>query len=132
MALKNLIFERAGILFNLAALYSQLASAEDRTTPQGLKQMISHLQVSSQPSCFREQFSSQSRQTAAGTFRYLITNVTPSLRSSVAEEDMPLDLVEPFLGSLESLMLAQAQEGVWQRAVHGNFLFHIHTVFRND
>ncbi|KAI0766745.1 ALIX V-shaped domain binding to HIV-domain-containing protein [Irpex lacteus] len=103
VALKNLIFERAGILFNLAALYSQLASAEDRTTPQGLKQMISHL------------------QTAAGTFRYLITNVTPSLRSSVAEEDMPLDLVEPFLGSLESLMLAQAQEGVWQRAVHDNY-----------
>ena len=34
---------------------------------------------------------------------------------------MPLDLTEPFLGSLESLMLAQAQEGVWLHAVNGEF-----------
>ncbi|KAI0689995.1 BRO1-domain-containing protein [Cytidiella melzeri] len=103
VTLKNLTFERTGVLFNLAALYSQLASAEDRTTPQGLKQMIAHLQA------------------AAGVFRYMISFATPSLRNSVAEEDMPLDLADSFLASLESLMLAQAQEGVWQRAVQDNY-----------
>ncbi|KAI0091182.1 BRO1-domain-containing protein [Irpex rosettiformis] len=103
VTLKSLIFERTGVLFNLAALYSQLACAEDRTTLQGLKQMIAHLQA------------------AAGTFRYLISFATPSLYNSVAEEDMPLDLTEPFLASLESLMLAQAQEGVWQRAMFDNY-----------
>lgn len=34
---------------------------------------------------------------------------------------MPLDLTDAFLGSLENLMLAQAQEGVWQRAVVGSY-----------
>ena len=42
----NLVYERAGVLFNLAALYSQLGAAEDRTTPQGLKQAIKFYQVS--------------------------------------------------------------------------------------
>ena len=64
-------------------------------------------------------------QAAAGTFHYLSSFVTPSLRNSVIEEDMPLDLTEPFLGSLESLMLAQAQEGVWLHAVNGKFLRNI-------
>ncbi len=41
----NLVYERAGVLFNLAALYSQLGAAEDRTTPHGLKQAIKFYQV---------------------------------------------------------------------------------------
>lgn len=64
-------------------------------------------------------------QEAAGTFHYLSSFVTPSLRNSVIEEDMPLDLTEPFVGSLESLMLAQAQEGVWLHAVNGRFLSNV-------
>ena len=32
---------------------------------------------------------------------------------------MPDDLTEPFVTSLELLMLAQAQECVWQKAVLG-------------
>ena len=34
-------------------------------------------------------------------------------------EDLPADLSEPFVKALEWLMLAQAQECVWQRAVLG-------------
>ena len=45
VALPSLTYERCGILFNLAALYSQLAAAEDRTTTQGLKQMMLYSQV---------------------------------------------------------------------------------------
>jgi len=44
--LSNLLFERAGVLFNLGALASQLAAAEDRSTAQGLKQAIAYYQVS--------------------------------------------------------------------------------------
>ncbi|CCM00095.1 uncharacterized protein FIBRA_02122 [Fibroporia radiculosa] len=43
--LSNLVFERAVVLFNLAALYSQLAGSEDRSGPQGLKQAILHYQA---------------------------------------------------------------------------------------
>lgn len=45
LQLKNLLFERAAVLFNLGALYSQLASAEDRSTPDGLKRAIGHYQA---------------------------------------------------------------------------------------
>lgn len=45
VTLPNLIFERVGVLFNLAALYSQLASAEDRSNSQGPKRMVAHYQV---------------------------------------------------------------------------------------
>jgi len=34
---------------------------------------------------------------------------------------MPADLTEAFVASLELLMLAQAQECVWQRAVMDNY-----------
>lgn len=42
----SLVYERAGVLFNLGALYCQLGATEDRTTPQGLKQAIKFYQVS--------------------------------------------------------------------------------------
>lgn len=46
---KSLLYERAGVLFNLAALYSQLGAAEDRSTPQGLKQALKLYQASTYP-----------------------------------------------------------------------------------
>lgn len=35
---------------------------------------------------------------------------------------MPLELGEAFVGHLEALMLAQAQECAWQRAVMGKLM----------
>ncbi|KAI0787643.1 pH-response regulator [Fomes fomentarius] len=105
---KNLLYERAGVLFNLAALYSQLGAAEDRSTPQGLKQALKLYQASTYPS-------------AAGACNYLSAIVSPQLRASVAPDDGPLELTEPFIRSFEFLMLAQAQECVWQRAVMDNY-----------
>ncbi|RDX57268.1 pH-response regulator [Lentinus brumalis] len=99
----NLVYERAGVLFNLAALYSQLGAAEDRTTPHGLKQAIKFY------------------QNAAGTFNYLSATAVPQLRGSLPPDDAPLELTEPFVRGLEFLMLAQAQECVWQRAVMDNY-----------
>ncbi|THH30031.1 hypothetical protein EUX98_g4157 [Antrodiella citrinella] len=65
--LRNLAYERAAVLFNLAVLHSQLGAAEDRA------------------------------------------------------KSMPLELGEAFVSHLESLMLAHAQECVWQRAVMDNY-----------
>ncbi|KAJ5134007.1 hypothetical protein N7476_002774 [Penicillium atrosanguineum] len=90
----NLRFELANILFNLAALYSQLAYALNRTTADGLKQACNY-------SC-----------QAAGVLNHLRTDIIPDLRSSPPE-----DMDEMTLQSLELLLLAQGQECFWQKAV---------------
>lgn len=43
--MRSLAFERASVIFNLGALYSQLASAEDRSTEDGIKRAINYYQV---------------------------------------------------------------------------------------
>jgi programmed cell death 6-interacting protein len=51
---------------------------------------------------------------------YLRANVLPKLQQSLEHgHDIPPDLSEESLQSLELLMLAQAQESAWQRAVLG-------------
>ncbi|KAJ5579015.1 hypothetical protein N7450_007882 [Penicillium hetheringtonii] len=90
----NLRFELANILFNLAALYSQLAYALNRTSADGLKQACNY-------SC-----------QAAGVLSHLRNDIIPDLRSSPPE-----DMDEMTLLSLEQLLLAQGQECFWQKAV---------------
>lgn len=118
VTLRSLTFERAATLFNLAALYSQLAASEDRSTPDGLKRATLHYQV-----CSDSPVTSSPTQpcpkNAAGTFTFLRTAALPKLSIPPDAEESPLDLTVPFVHSLESLMLAQAQECAWQRAVAG-------------
>ncbi|KKY28644.1 putative ph signal transduction protein [Phaeomoniella chlamydospora] len=90
----NLRFELANILFNLGALYSQLAFTTNRTTSDGLKSAAQYLCA------------------AAGTFSFLKTDIIPDMRSTPPE-----DMDEPTLQSLEKLCLAQAQECYWSKAV---------------
>jgi len=45
ISLSNLAFERAAVLFNLAALYSQLAVAEDRSNREGVRRASAYYQV---------------------------------------------------------------------------------------
>ncbi|KAL4062196.1 BRO1-like domain-containing protein [Scleroderma citrinum] len=99
VTLRSLSFERAAILFNLAALYAQLAAAEDRSSQDGLKRASTYYQY------------------AAGTLAYLDSSALPKLQFPADIDEIPTDLTEPFVRSLESLMLAQAQECAWQRAV---------------
>ncbi|EPQ54076.1 BRO1-domain-containing protein [Gloeophyllum trabeum ATCC 11539] len=104
ITLKNLAYERAAVVFNLGALYSQLASSEDRSNAEGIKRALAHY------------------QNAAGTFAFLASSAVPPLRNTLREEEqLPLDLTEAFVKSLESLMLAQAQECTWQRAKLDNY-----------
>lgn len=53
VTLRSLTFERAATLFNLAALYSQLAASEDRSSQDGLKRAALYYQVRHEPSPHR-------------------------------------------------------------------------------
>lgn len=90
----NMRFELANVLFNLAALYSQLAIGCNRSTPDGLKTACGHF------------------MSAAGVLAHLKLNIIPHLRTTPPE-----DMDEFSLESAEKLMLAQAQECFWQKAV---------------
>jgi programmed cell death 6-interacting protein len=89
----SLKFELVNILFNLAALYSQLA-INSRGTADGLKAACNYYSM------------------AAGVLNHLQSTVIPDMMSTSPEEMDPLTLE-----CLEQLMLAQAQECVWQKAV---------------
>ncbi|KAF1960310.1 BRO1-domain-containing protein [Byssothecium circinans] len=90
----NLRFELANIMFNLAAMYSQLAMSSNRSTPDGLK-------VAANNFCL-----------AAGVLSHLRDHVLPELRTTPPE-----DMDTMTLECLEKLMLAQGQECFWQKAV---------------
>ncbi|KAF7896546.1 hypothetical protein EAF00_006560 [Botryotinia globosa] len=89
----NLKFELANVMFNLAALYSQLAMSANRATADGLKIACNNFSL------------------AAGVLKHLKEEIIPELRTS-PPEDMDNDTLE----CLQSLMLAQAQECFWARA----------------
>ena len=44
--MSNLAYERANVLYNLAALYCQLAKSEDRSNGDGIKRAMAYFQVS--------------------------------------------------------------------------------------
>jgi programmed cell death 6-interacting protein len=81
-------------MFNLAAMYSQLAMSSNRSTPDGLK-------VAANNFCM-----------AAGVLAHLRNTVLPELRT-----EPPEDMDVMTLESLEKLVLAQGQECFWQKAV---------------
>eukprot|EP00039_Didymoeca_costata_P021747 m.2901 g.2901 ORF g.2901 m.2901 type:complete len:627 (-) comp2614_c0_seq1:115-1995(-) len=87
---QSIRLEKTSVLFNVAALSSQLASLEDFDTEPGLIAAAGHF------------------QTAAGVFHMLCeeSKVTAST-----------DICKSSLGSLSLLMLAQAQECLWHRSL---------------
>ena len=90
----NLKFELANVLYNLAALYSQLAMSSNRGTTDGLRSACNYF-------CL-----------AAGVIAHIKNSVIPELRSTPPE-----DMDESTMESLQQLLLAQAQECFWQKAV---------------
>ena len=94
---QNINFEKAAVLFNLAALHSQQAVGEERTNSDSLKAACRKFQE------------------AAGYYAYLKDNV--SLRTDAPH---PLDVSFESAKMLEILMLAQAQECVYEKAVNEN------------
>ncbi|KAJ3836346.1 BRO1-like domain-containing protein [Lentinula raphanica] len=98
VTIRSLMFERAAVVFNLGALYSQLAASEDRSNAEGIKRAATYF------------------QSASGVFSYLRTSILPLFTVPGDEEHSPLDLSHPFVRALELLALAQAQECFWQKA----------------
>ncbi|KAI1175138.1 BRO1-like domain-containing protein [Nemania sp. FL0916] len=94
----NLQFERANIVYNLAALYSQLAVGSNRSDTDGLKTAASYFNQ------------------AAGVLTYLKNEVIPELRITP-----PDDMDEHSLESLIQLQLAQSQECFWQKAAMDHY-----------
>ncbi|KAL2014918.1 hypothetical protein VTK56DRAFT_6826 [Thermocarpiscus australiensis] len=91
----NLKYELMNILYNLAALYSQLAISSNRSNTEGLKTAASYFSQ------------------AAGVLNHMKTEVLPELRMANPPDDMD----EATLESLTQLLLAQSQECFWQKAV---------------
>ncbi|KAF9069239.1 BRO1-like domain-containing protein [Rhodocollybia butyracea] len=98
ITLRNLMFEQAGVVFNLGSLYTQLAASEDRSNVDGIKRAAAYY------------------QNASGTFSYLGKAVLPNFSVPLGQEDSPTDLSDSFIQALEYLSLAQAQECFWQKA----------------
>ena len=90
----NLRFELANVLFNLAALYSQLAVSLNRTTSDGLKSACNYF-------C-----------QAAGVINHIKESVIPDMRGTPPE-----DMDTMTLESIQQLLLAQGQECFWSKAV---------------
>ncbi|KAK7420562.1 pH-response regulator protein palA/rim20 [Neonectria magnoliae] len=95
MVRNNLKYELMNILYNLAALYSQLALNTPRGNTDGLKAAANYFSL------------------AAGALSHMKTVVLPELRMSDPPDDMDNDTLE----SLIQLLLAQSQECFWQKAV---------------
>ena len=91
----KITFEQSSILFNIASMYSQLASAENIGNEEGLKKAVQYLQQS------------------AGTLEFLESQLVDW---GVSEKGAAQ------LNSLIHLMLAQAQESFVHKAIKGMYI----------
>lgn len=92
----DLAFERANLLFSLAALYSALGCAESRSENESIKRATAWF------------------QNAAGALQYILDNLVEPTRHLTPPS---ADLSPRMLSCVRDLMLAQAQECFWQKAV---------------
>ncbi|KAL6566360.1 bck1-like resistance to osmotic shock [Orobanche gracilis] len=93
---QNIHLEKAAVLFNLGAVHSQMGLSFDRSAVEGRK------------------YASHSFIAAAGTFAFLRDNV--AMKASVGSSTT-LDVSAECVGMLERLMLAQAQECVYENTI---------------
>jgi len=91
---KSISLEKASIIFNIGALYSQLACKDDRTRKKGIEKSVEHFQK------------------AAGAFHFLRMNFSNPPTD---------DLSHHFLSAVTKLMLAQSQECIYELRVFGGF-----------
>ncbi|KAJ9109194.1 hypothetical protein QFC21_000523 [Naganishia friedmannii] len=106
ISLSSITYERAAVLYNIAAVYASLAGAENRSEIEGIKRALAYT------------------QNAAGVLSYIRTNLLPTLEREqssasgiAAAKSIGQDMTSSFIGALEKFCLAEAQECFWQRAV---------------
>eukprot|EP00873_Tetraselmis_striata_P008261 jgi/Tetstr1/428525/TSEL_001855.t1 len=90
----NINFEKAAVLFNIAATLSQIAIAADRSDSQGVKDACKFFQES------------------AGALTFLKDHVAMK-----TDTPRPVDISPECITMLEKLMLSQAQEIFYEKAV---------------
>lgn len=93
---QNIHLEKAAVLFNLGAVYSQIGLSYDRSTVEGRRQAV------------------QAFIGAAGAFAYLRDNA--AAKASFGGSTT-VDVSVECAGMLERLMLAQAQECVFENTI---------------
>ncbi|XP_014241847.1 rhophilin-2 isoform X2 [Cimex lectularius] len=87
---RTVAFEKACVLFNIAALYTQLGARQNRACAKGLDKAVQYF------------------NTAAGTLAYIRENFT---------KGPSVDLSAPMFQAIESLMSAQARECLFEKLV---------------
>ncbi|KAI9595560.1 BRO1-like domain-containing protein [Syncephalis fuscata] len=93
----TLAYERASVLFNLAAVYAGLGAQEDLTDQEAIRRACQYFQH------------------AAGLFELVYKSMEANILSSAL-----VDFSEPVLRTLIHIMLAQAQECFYIRSVLNN------------
>ncbi|CAK9180506.1 unnamed protein product, partial [Ilex paraguariensis] len=93
---QNIHLEKAAVLFNLGAVYSQMGLGVERSTVEGRRQAV------------------QNFVAAAGAFAFLRDNV--AVKASMGSSTT-VDVSVECAGMLERLMLAQAQECVFETTI---------------
>ncbi|KAG1648906.1 Programmed cell death 6-interacting protein [Nymphon striatum] len=93
LTIPSLAYEKVCVLFNIGALLSQIAGCQELESDDGLKTAAKYFQM------------------AAGIFQHLKNTVI----SSIQQEPTP-DIHPDTLSALQALMLAQAQETLFQKA----------------
>lgn len=87
----NIYYEQANVLFNAAVISSQLGNAELRNTAESAKAASLHFQI------------------ASGIFSYIKETLIPLI-----PEKVTVDLTGDAMESLSQLMMAQAQQAVYE------------------
>lgn len=96
---RSFLLEKLNVLYQLGSLYSQLALAESLHSSEGLKN-----------ACFL-------LQRAAGYYERVIQQVDAIPHNTPAFQSLPGDFHMNTLYFLRSVMLSQAQETVWLKAI---------------
>lgn len=96
---RSFLLERLNVLYQLGSLYSQLALAETLHSSEGLKNACFFLQLGS------------------GCFQLIIQHVEAIPHNTPAFQSLPGDFNISTLSFLKCVLLAQAQETVWLKAI---------------
>lgn len=106
----NIHYEKASVLFNIAALHAQLGCMQNRTSVDAIKASCGHFQVCLTHTVLSDLRPNGISQRAAGAFTHLSQTVLPNVQDISSP-----DLNPETLGMLCNLMLAQAQENVYEK-----------------
>ena len=96
---RSLRIEQLNILYQLGSYFSQAALVESRYSDEGLKKSCSYLQA------------------AAGCFDSMIVQIQKENEKETGMIRIPRDLHPETLQFLKHLMIAQAQETIWQKSL---------------